>query len=89
MAIMEIAWDDRSEGHIARHNVTPWEVEEVVGSRPLIHEKGRGGTRYIFGQTYSGRPLFVVLAQALDGRVYVVTARDMTLMERRKFRRIA
>lgn len=41
----------------------------------------------LFGRTQSGRHLMVVLADGADGRWYVVTAREMTLRERRTFRR--
>ncbi len=32
--VREIRWTSESEAHIARHGVTPEEVEEVVNSRP-------------------------------------------------------
>lgn len=48
---------------------------------------GRQGTEYLFGTTSAGRYLLVVLAEAIDGRDYVVTARAMTDAERRTFRR--
>jgi hypothetical protein len=41
----------------------------------------------VFGTTYTGRHLVVVLADALDGRDYVVTARDMTAEEKTTFQR--
>lgn len=47
----------------------------------------RDDTEYVFGTTGTGRYLLVVLTEALDGRDYVVTARDMTTQERRTFQR--
>lgn len=47
---------------------------------------GRESTRLAYGQTYAGRYLLVVLAEAEDGRAYVVTSRDMTVQEIRRFR---
>lgn len=83
-------WTDESEQHIwARHAVTPQEVEEVVNTRPRLVEPGRDDTEEVFGTTDAGRYLVVILAEALDGRYYVVTARDMTDTERRSFRRRA
>ena len=41
----------------------------------------------MFGTTDTGRYLLVVLAESIDGRAYVVTARDMTNAERQAFRR--
>ncbi|MDQ2811848.1 MAG: BrnT family toxin [Actinomycetota bacterium] len=83
----EIRWTDKSEDHIAGHNVTPEEVEQVVYTRPRLVLKGTEGTEYVFGTTESGRYLLVVLAESIDGRAYVVTARDMTDTERQAFRR--
>ena len=83
----EIRWSDESEDHIATHAVTPDEVEQVVNTRPRLVLRGREGTEYLFGATDAGRHLLVVLAEALDGRSYVVTAREMTDAERQAFRR--
>lgn len=41
----------------------------------------------LYCATDDGRPLLVVLAEAVDGRWYVATARDMNDTERRTFRR--
>ncbi len=83
----EIRWTDKTEDHIAAHAVTPDEVEQVVHTRPRLLLTGREGTRYLFGTTGAGRYLLVVLAEAMDGRDYVVTAREMTDTERQAFRR--
>jgi hypothetical protein len=83
-------WTEESEHHIwTRHEVTPAEVEEVVNTRPRLVEPGRDDTEQVFGTTAAGRYLLVVLAEALDGRDYVVTARPMNNSERRTFRRRA
>lgn len=76
-----------SEEHISRHDIEPDEVEEVVNTRPRLVLAGRDATEYVFGTTNEGRHLLIVLAEALDGRDYVVTAREMTQSERRTFRR--
>jgi hypothetical protein len=83
-------WTDESEHHIwTRHRVTPAEVEEVVNTRPRLVEPGRDDTECVFGTTDAGRYLVVVLTEALDGRDYVVTARNMNNTERRTFGRRA
>lgn len=81
----EIHWTEDSETHIAGHGVRPAEVEEAVYSRARWVAVGRQGTRLVFAQTSGGRYLLVVLANAMDGRDYVVTAREMTNTERRAF----
>lgn len=47
----------------------------------------REGTTEIYGTSDAGRALVVIVAPALDGRWYVVTAREMTTNKRRAFRR--
>ena len=81
----EIKWTERSEEHIAKHDVAPGEVEEAVNTRPHWEGPGRNGTTHLLGTTSAGRHLFVVLIPSLDGRWYVPTARDMTMNERRLF----
>lgn len=81
----QILWSEDSETHIARHGISPGEVEDAICSRPRWVAPGRSDTRLVFAQTSAGRYLLVVLADALDGCDYVVTARDMTDTERRAF----
>lgn len=85
--VREIRWTERAEDHIAAHGVTPDEVEQVVATRPRLVLRGREDTEYVFGATAAGRHLLVVLAEAIDGRDYVVTVRDMSDTERQAFRR--
>jgi uncharacterized protein len=83
----EIAWTEASEEHIAGHGVRPEEVEDAINARPVLALAGRDNTTEMYGTTSAGRTLVVILVPALDGRWYVVTARDMTSNERRAFRR--
>jgi hypothetical protein len=87
LGVREIRWTDNSEDHIAAHDVTPDEVEQVIYTRPRLVLKGLEGTAYVFGTTDGGRYLLVVLTESIDGRAYVVTARDMTNAKRQAFRR--
>ncbi|MFJ2840005.1 hypothetical protein ACIO52_31985 [Nocardia sp. NPDC087230] len=84
--VFEFLWTDESEAHIARHNVTPSEVEEAA-RKPNFTTDGVNNTTLVFGQTYAGRYLKVVTAEAMDGRTYVVTAMEMSDSEQRFFRR--
>ena len=83
---MEIEWDEGSIEHIAAHRVQPHEVEAVLRGKHLL-VKGRRRRYYVLGQTEAGRYLFVVLGQKRSGRFRVITAREMTQAERRRFRR--
>jgi uncharacterized protein len=84
--IERIAWDDWSIDHIARHGVTPEEVEEVVGPFMLI-TRGRDDTYRVIGQTYGGRYLTIIVAPRGSGTFNVVTARDADPSERRAYGR--
>ena len=78
-------WDARNVGHIALHNVTPDEAEQVIANDPLTLDVViRHGERRTVcaGWTDSGRVLKVVYA-ARRGRIRVVTAH-----EDRKLRRL-
>ena len=85
----EIRWTEESEEHIARHGVAPAEVEQVLYSRPRLGARGGEHVTLVFGTTDAGRHLVVVLADAEDGCLFVVTSRDMTESERRTFVRRA
>lgn len=84
----ELYWNQSSEGHIAKHDVWPAEVEEVVNTRPRYETNGRDDTVLVYGQTDAGRLLLIVLAEstAEPGAWYVVTARDLTDNEAQTFR---
>ena len=88
MKIQELIWPEERVEHIARHDVTPEEVEEVCFSRSLIlraKSEGDNPVYYALGQTAAGRYLFCVVIQFPDGRGYPVTARPMTVKERRRY----
>ena len=57
-------WDDENGEHIARHGVTPEEVEEVLGDSDRVsvsaHRVRGERRRAIVGMTASGRLLYVV-----------------------------
>ena len=81
---MQFDWNEANISHIALHNVTPDEAEQVVENEPL--DAGatlRGGemrTTHL-GETDAGRVLFVVVTER-DGMHRVVTARDAHKKER-------
>jgi len=78
-------WDEENIEHIANHGVEPAEAEAVIDHAKLIRKAGRG--KYIaYGQTDNGRYLIVVYAPKENHRLRVVTARDMTPTEKRRFR---
>ena len=61
MRIHELLWPRDRIDHIARHSVTPYEVEEVCFGQPLVlraKSQGENPVYYVLGQTDSGRNLF-------------------------------
>jgi uncharacterized DUF497 family protein len=88
MKIDEFIWPpDRTE-HIARHGVTPGEVEDVCFGRPLVlraKSEGPNPVYYALGQTDAGRYLFCVVIHFPEGKAYPVTARPMTDTEKKRY----
>jgi len=90
MRIHELIWPQDRIDHIARHGVTPEEVEEVCFGRPSVQRgksEGENPVYYVLGQTEAGRYLLCVIIQFPDGKGYPVTARLMTPKEKRRYRK--
>ena len=90
MRIDQILWPQDRIQHIARHGVTPQEVEEVCFGQPRVFRaksEGKNPVYYVLGQTDAGRYLFCVIIQFPDGNGYPVTARDMTANEKKRYRK--
>ncbi len=86
--ISSLVWNDKNIEHIAPHEVSPEEVEELCMSDPLILKapsKGQHPVYYVLGQTRNGRYLFSVIIYFGQRKGYVVTARDMTYKKKRRF----
>ena len=78
---------DANVGHILRHAVTPFEVEEVVGGPhvTIAAKTIKGEKRWkLFGKTASSRYLVAVFT--IRRRLFrTVTAYEMNAAERRKY----
>ena len=85
MRVSRFEWDKANIEHIARHQVTPEEVEEVFAGQNII-KRTRDGMYQAFGNTDDGRYLFVVFVRK-KGMIRVITGRDMTRAERKYFMR--
>ena len=77
---------------LGKHNVTPEEVEELFTNRPRFrfHEKGRvrGEDMYTgLGQTDGDRYLTVFFILKQGRQALIVSARDMTEAERKRYER--
>jgi uncharacterized protein len=73
----EFDWDDANTSHIARHDVTQEEVEQVFANAPLcvLTRNDRGGEERVLcaGLTDAGRALQIVYT-VRRGRIRIVTA---------------
>ena len=81
MKIYELVIEPGREEHIAHHQVSVAEVEEVVFGAPFIR-KAMQGRYHIIGQTEAGRYLAVFVAPSGLGVYSLVTARDADDAER-------
>jgi uncharacterized DUF497 family protein len=79
-------WDDDNILHIARHEFSPDEIEEVFAGNYKVR-RARQMLYIALGETLDGRLAFVVFRRLRGGVIRVVTARDMEDKERRLFRR--
>ena len=88
MKIQNISWDLETVDHIANHSVLPEEVEEVLFNDydvPIIL-RGRDNKYLAYGETESGRLLFVVWVSR-HRKTHIITARDMTKKEKQSYRK--
>jgi uncharacterized DUF497 family protein len=83
-----VLWSGASVAHVARHGISPEEVEDVLLTPPIDARRGeRENTYLVLGRTRAGRRLLVVIAPRPRNSWYVVTARDVDRAERRRMKR--
>lgn len=69
-------WNDENVGHLARHQISAAEAEQVIQNRPVdLDEHPRNGEERIVqvGETDTGR-ILIVVSTMLDRKVQVITA---------------
>ena len=91
MKIKSLIWLDEIVDKLAgKHHVNQDDVREVLLNRPHFRfvEKGQRPKENVYaalGQTESGRYLIVFFVRKKDGRAIILSARDMTSAERKKY----
>lgn len=91
MWLKEIIWIDKFKSKIEKkHNVTIEEVEDALLSGALFRRARRGSVKgediYVaYGKTHAGRYLFIVFIYKLPITGLIISARDMTLKERKYY----
>jgi uncharacterized protein len=92
MIISGLEWDDHNDREIARHQVTPEEVEDICYglhiSKRDPDSKSKGKKRYILaGKTSGGRYLDVIIEKLCGSYFRPVTAFEMSKNYKRSFQR--
>lgn len=91
MKIMGFVWYDEIVEKLERkHNVQQQEVREIFTNRPQFRfvEKGHQPNENVYaalGQTIAGRYLIVFFIYKTNKQALILSARDMTLAEGRKY----
>ena len=91
MKIKGIVWLDSIVEKInAKHGVSEEEVRQVLKGKPMLRfvEKGyrRGENVYAaLGRTRAGRFLIIFFVYKLDQRILILTDRNMTSAERKRY----
>ncbi|MGH7901686.1 MAG: hypothetical protein ACRENZ_08100 [Thermodesulfobacteriota bacterium] len=94
MKIIELVWEEWHVEHIAaKHKIRPREVEEACfedESVGVLRGKGKGEEKpyYILGKTLGGGYLFIVIKPLGKAKAKVITARDMSHAEKRKYKEV-
>ena len=80
-------WDDRTIAHVARHGLRPEEVDETLENdyRTLTT---RNGFYMLLGRSAAGRYISIIFDLLGDGKAWVITARDMTQTEKRRYSKL-
>lgn len=93
MEISRIIWlEDIVEKLLWKHDVEEREIVEVLENKPRFYFKEKGhkpreDVYAAFGQAIEGRFLSVFFVYTIDQRAIIVSARDMTDKERKKYGR--
>ena len=91
MKIIGIIWYEKIiEKLEKKHNVQQYEVREVLGNNPVFRyvENGLQPNENVyaaFGRTNSGRYLIIFFIYKLNKQALIMSARDMTPSERKKY----
>jgi uncharacterized DUF497 family protein len=86
LVITSLIWDDWNTAHIARHDVTPAEVEAVCAGKHIVR-KSYDNRFLVVGYIPQQRPLLVVLdPEPQEGVFYPVTARTADRKERQWYK---
>jgi hypothetical protein len=89
ITVRKLIWDTWNIQHIARHKITPDEVETVCHNQPIILRGQQKSRLVIIGSTDEALIITVILESNGKGKYYPITAypaskQDITLYKRLK-----
>ena len=85
LQVVQLIWDNWNVKHIARHKVSPNEVEQACSSEVVVLG-GKKGRLIVLGLTKANRLIAIVLDPELQAGIYYpVTARTASRKERRYY----
>lgn len=84
--IDRLNWDEWNREHIAKHDVLPEEVDEILASTPVVRRTYKQRFQ-LLGPTFSGRMLSVIVGHVPNqpDTYYVFSARPASRSERRLY----
>jgi len=83
--ISRLRWGAWNIAHMAKHGITPDEVEVVCHNKPLV-QRGKKGRLLVFGPTKTGRMITAVLDPEGKNTYYPVTTRSTSRKERKIYK---
>ncbi|MDQ3540594.1 MAG: BrnT family toxin [Chloroflexota bacterium] len=86
--LRRLIWDHWNIAHIARHGVTPEEVEAACHAEPVLYKESYKERLMLLGETPAGRVLAIVIGPVPGdppGTYYPFTARPAHRRERRDY----
>jgi uncharacterized DUF497 family protein len=86
LKIQALHWDDANTEHVARHGLSPADIEDVCYGEHLAF-KGKYRRLILYGKTKGGEMIMVVLERIYDQVFRLITARSMTGNEKHSYRK--
>lgn len=84
----ELLWDDDTIEHIwERHHLSIWEVDEAFHDLEALIHTGKYHRQVVYGKTGGGRYLTIIVEPMSRKEAWLITARDMTDLEKKRYKR--
>lgn len=82
IVINELVWDEYNLNHIQKHNVSQLEIVEASQQIDSVLQ-GKKNRLVVVGKTNKKRVITFILDKKEENKYYLVTARDVSRVERR------